>query len=120
MSNRTITLIGHLGGDPETRYTKTGKMLVEFSVASSEKRTDSDGNKTELTTWFKCTAWNGYADVLDRLSQSGALKKGRQVYVTGPVSASAYISTKTGEPTASLEVMVDKLLLLGKGDRDPE
>ena len=104
--------IGNLGADAVTKYTKSGTMLVEFRMGCKEPGKDRDGNERP-TQWVKCTAWNGYAEVLDRLAQSGFLAKGRQVFVRGTVSTSAY-TNKDGEPQASLECRVDDLQLLGR------
>ena len=44
-----IIVIGHLGGDPEMRYTPNGQAVTSFSVASSHKYTTSDGERREET-----------------------------------------------------------------------
>ena len=44
--NKTI-LIGRLGGDPEGRYTPSGRSYTSFSIATDEYWTDSDKNKKE-------------------------------------------------------------------------
>ena len=42
-----VFLIGHLGGDPEARYTKTGRPVASFSVATNESWKQSDGSMKE-------------------------------------------------------------------------
>lgn len=32
-----ITFVGHLGGDPEMRYTPSGKPVTSFNVASNDQ-----------------------------------------------------------------------------------
>ncbi len=39
-----IIVIGHLGRDPEMRYTPGGQGVTSFSVASSRKYTTSSGD----------------------------------------------------------------------------
>ncbi len=76
-----IILVGNLGRDPETRYTPNGNMNVQFSMAVSRRWNDQSGQQQEQTTWFRITAWGRLAETLDRLSQSGSLVKGKQVYI---------------------------------------
>ena len=39
-----VTLIGNLGKDPEIRSTKQGDEIATFSLATSERWVDKDGN----------------------------------------------------------------------------
>lgn len=117
-----ITLIGNLGRDPETRYTPSGAMNVSFSIAVSRRWTDQAGQAQEKTTWFRVTAWRRLAEILDQLSQSGALVKGKQVYVAGTIELREY-QGQQGEQRVSLDVTADEVQLLGTrdgGDREPQ
>jgi len=73
-----IIIIGHLGRDPEMKYTPDGKAVTTFSVASSRKYITSSGEQREETEWFNCSAWGKLADVCNEY-----LTKGKQVYVEG-------------------------------------
>ena len=101
--NKTIVL-GNLGRDPEMRYTPNGKAVCNFSIASTDSFT-RDGEKQGVTTWFRCTAWDKFAETCNNI-----LKKGSQVLVEGRVSVSAY--EKDGEPRASLELTVRDLIVV--------
>ena len=107
-----VTLIGNLGRDPETRYTPSGVMNVQFSVASSRRGTDQNGQQQERTTWFRVTAWRKLAEILDQLTQNGALVKGKQVYVYGNIEAREY-QDQQGQMRTSLDVTADDFQLLG-------
>ena len=48
-----IIVVGHLGRDPELRYTSDGTAVCNFSVATSERRKDRNGEMQETTTWFR-------------------------------------------------------------------
>ena len=52
-----IIVIGHLGRDPEMRYTPNGQGVTSFSVATSRKYTTSTGEQREETEWFNCAAF---------------------------------------------------------------
>lgn len=107
-----VTLIGNLGRDPETRYTPSGAMNVNFSLAVSRRWNDQGGQQQERTTWFRVTGWGRLAEIMDQLTQSGALGKGRQVFVQGTIELQEY-QTQQGETRQSLEVRADEFQLLG-------
>ncbi|HEV2107184.1 MAG TPA: single-stranded DNA-binding protein [Thermomicrobiales bacterium] len=113
-----IILIGNLGRDPETRYTPTGRMNVQFSMAVSRRYNDSSGQQQEQTSWFRVTGWGRLAETMDKLSQSGALTKGKQVYVEGRLEAREY-QDQSGQNRTSLDVTASELQLLGsRADSD--
>lgn len=111
-----VHLIGNLGGDPETRYTKSGNMNVSFSLAVNKKFTDASGQQQSKTHWYRCTAWNKQAETLDKLAQNGWLTKGNQVFVRGDLDFSEW-TTQNGESRYTVEVNVGRLQLCG-GKRD--
>lgn len=49
MSINKVILVGKLGKDPELRYTPTGTPIVTFSLATSEKFKDRDGQDRYIT-----------------------------------------------------------------------
>ena len=73
-----LGLIGRLGRDPETRYTKSGAPVVNFSIATDESWKDRSGNKQERTTWHDIVAWSAQAEFVQNY-----LRKGRLVYIEG-------------------------------------
>src|SRR5438094_753962 len=44
-------LIGHLGKDPEIRYTADGSPVANFSLATNEFWVDKNGTRQERTQW---------------------------------------------------------------------
>ena len=114
MFSQTI-VVGNLGRDPEMRYTSGGVPVCSFSVAHTEKWTDSHGAAQEKTTWFRVSAWNKLAENCHEY-----LKKGREVMVIGTIDASAYISKDTNEPKASLKLNAQTVRFLGGGRGDSE
>lgn len=116
-STAKVTIVGNLGGDPETRYTPSGKMNVRFSIATNRRFTDQSGQLQERTTWFRITAWGGLAETMDRLAQNGALSKGKQVFVEGRLDANEY-QDQQGQTRTSLDVFANEILLLGSRPDD--
>lgn len=116
MSLAKVSIIGNLGRDPETRYTPTGALNVQFSVAASRKWKDNTGQQQEKTTWFRVTAWGKLAETLNNLTERGYLGKGKQVYVEGRVELNEY-TANDGTTRSSLDVNATEVQLLGsRGD----
>ncbi len=100
-----ITLIGNLGGDPETRYTPQGTLVVNFSLAVNNRRRDAQGNQQDTTNWYRISAFGRLAETMVNLSERGFLTKGKQVYVEGPFEAREWTGND-GQTRTSLDVTV--------------
>lgn len=106
-----ITIVGHLGKDPEIRYTPDGQAVCNFSVATSERRKDRTGEAQEFTTWFKITVWGKRAEVANQY-----LVKGKQVYIEGTLRQEEW-TDREGAKRTSLVVNASDFQFLGtKGD----
>jgi single-strand DNA-binding protein len=106
MYQKTI-IVGHLGRDPEMRYTPSGVPVTSFSVATNRRWTGSDGQQQEKTTWFRVTAWRRLAETCNQY-----LSKGRLVLVEGEIDTSAWLS-QDGEARATLELNARTVQFLG-------
>ena len=106
---QSVTVIGHLGRDPEMRYTSSGVAVTNFSVATSRKWTDAAGTQQERTTWFKISAWRKLAEVCNQY-----LHKGQLVMVEGEIDASAWTG-QDGTAKATLELTARTVKFLSKG-----
>lgn len=111
--NRAI-LIGRLGKDPETFTTQAGKKIVSFSLATSERWRDQNGERQERTTWHQVKVFNdGLAKVAEQW-----LKKGSQVYIEGQIAYRKY--EKDGIERVATEIVLNQfgstLVLLDSKD----
>lgn len=70
-------LIGNLGKDPELREVQ-GKPVCAFSMATTERWKDQQGNRQERTEWHRIVAWYELATTCARY-----LKKGSRIYIEG-------------------------------------
>ena len=109
-----IMLIGHLGKDPEIRYTADGTPVATFSLATSESWTDKNGSRQEHTEWHTIVAWTRLADLSKRF-----LSKGRQVYVEGRIRSREW-NDKDGNKRRSTEVIATQMVLLGSRPQGTE
>jgi len=104
-----MQIIGNLGKDCVVN-TVSGKNVINFTVAHTEKYKDSQGNQQEKTTWVDCAYWT------DRTAIAQYLVKGKQVYVEGQPEARSF-QRNDGTPGASLSLRVREVQLLGgRGD----
>lgn len=84
MVNKVI-IVGNLGKDPEVRFDASGKAMAKFPVATSEKWTDTHGQKQEKVEWHNVVVWGKQAE-----SCGQYLAKGRQVYIEGAIRTRTY------------------------------
>lgn len=100
-----MQVIGNLGKDCVVN-TVSGKNVINFTVAHTEKYKDSQGNQQEKTTWVDCAYW------VERTALAQYLTKGKQVFVEGQPEARSF-QRNDGTPGASLSLRVRDVQLLG-------
>lgn len=108
MSFNKITIVGYLGRDPELKHTPQGHAVCKFSVATTEKRKNAQGEAEELTTWFRVTVWGRQAELANEY-----LSKGRQVYLEGRLRLEEYVD-REGHTRISPEVTALDIQFLGQ------
>jgi single-strand DNA-binding protein len=106
-----VMIIGHVGRDPEMRYTPGGRPVTSFSVATSRSWTSSEGERREETEWFNIVAWGNLAEIC-----KAHLTRGQQVYVEGRLQTRGW-EDETGKKHFRTEVVANEMILLG--DRRP-
>ena len=108
--NRVI-LIGHLGKDPEIRYTQAGEPIANFSLATNEVWNDKSGQRQERTEWHRVEIFGKAAQVAKEY-----LSKGRAVYIEGSLRYDEW-TDKDGNKRNTTRVRVSgpnsRLVLLG-------
>lgn len=106
-----VQLIGRLGADPELKYTQNQVPVCNFTLATSEKRKDVQGNLQEQTEWHRIVCWNKIAE-----SSSIYLKKGSQCYVEGKLVTRSWEDNQ-GVKRYTTEIMASTVTFLdSKGD----
>jgi single-strand DNA-binding protein len=102
-----IIIIGHLGNEPEMRYTNTGVPVSSFSVATSKSWTAADGQHQTKTVWFRVSAWNKQAEVCAQY-----LHKGSKVQVVGEIEEPRVFTDRDGNARSSLEMRANNVTFL--------
>jgi len=109
--NQTI-IMGHLGADPEVRFTSGGQKVTTLRVAANQRR----GGKDE-TLWWRVTIWGEQFDKI-----MPYFKKGSAVVVSGEMLKPEIYNNKDGQPQISLNLVAHHLAFppYGKGDRQEQ
>ncbi len=68
-----VQLIGRLGKDPESRFTPTGKKVVHFSLAVSNRWKSAEGEAKESTEWVNIEAWGRLGEICQQYLHKGSL-----------------------------------------------
>lgn len=89
-----IMIAGHLGADPEVRFTSSGKKVTTLRVATNARR----GN-TEETIWWRVTIWGEQFDKMIPY-----FKKGSAVVVFGEMQKPEIFTDRDGKPQISMNL----------------
>lgn len=104
-----VTLIGYAGNEPKVlKETKNGK-FVRFSLATTLKYTDKQGNQQQKTEWHTVYANNGRGTALAAHLQKGAL-----LAVVGDIRYSKWKDNETGQTHHAAGIHASDVKFLGK------
>lgn len=101
-----VTLIGRLGKDPELRYTPAGTPLAKFTLATSRKFIDREGQKQEKTEWHRIVVWRKLAEICGQY-----LFKGKQVMIEGRIEYGSY--EKDGVKHYTTDIIAENMEMMG-------
>ncbi|HON11101.1 MAG TPA: single-stranded DNA-binding protein [Chitinispirillaceae bacterium] len=110
--NKAI-LIGHLGKDPDVRSTAGGQPVATFSLATSERFTDRNGQRQDRTEWHTVVAWGKLAELAGQY-----LKKGRSVYVEGRITTRSW-DDRDGNKRYKTEIVATQIQFLSGSGNGP-
>jgi single-strand DNA-binding protein len=106
-------IIGHLGRDPELRYTPEGMAVANLAVATNETWKDKDGERQERTEWHRIVLFGKPAEIAGEY-----LKKGSLAYFEGRLQTRKW-QTQDGQDRYTTEIVAERLRMLGgRGERD--
>ena len=106
-----VILVGNLGKDPEVKYLDNGVAVANFSLATTEKYKNKEGEKVSQTEWHNIVLWRGLAEVAEKY-----LKKGASVYIEGKIKTRKW-EDKDGNTRYNTEILADNMTMLG-GKKD--
>ena len=104
-----VMLIGNIGKDPEIRVNQTtGRKVVTFSLATSRRYRDNNGEQKEQTDWHNIVGYGKVADVFEQLQ----IRKGTTLYVEGAIQNRSWINQATQQKQYTTEVIIENFQLL--------
>ena len=107
-----VILLGNVGKDPEIRSTPGGAIVANFSLATSDRFQDAQGNWQDRTEWHSLVAFKRNAEII-----RDYVKKGAKLYVEGKLQTRNWDDKETGKKLYRTEVVVfDLSLLSGRDD----
>ena len=112
MSVNKVFLLGRVGKDVEVKEVG-GVKCAAFTIATSERFKDKNGEVKENTEWHNVVAWRATADICERF-----VHKGDQVYLEGKIKYRTWESN--GEKRYATDIVADKVELLTKREGSAE
>lgn len=106
-----ITIAGHLGADPEVRFTSSGQKVTTIRVAARARK----GSKGDDTIWWRVTIWGEQFDKMIPY-----LKKGSPLIVVGELSKPEIFTSRDGQPQVSMNITAHNLLFSPFGKPDAQ
>jgi len=104
--------IGNVGKDPEVRVTQSGDVVVNMSIAITEKYKAKDGTQKEVTEWVRLVFFGKLAEIVQQY-----ITKGMQIYVEGKLKTEKY--DKDGQTHYVTKVVGEKMQMLGSKSDKP-
>src|SRR4030042_856567 len=127
MSFQTIIIAGHLGRDPEMRYTPAGQAVTNFNLATNRQYTDLSGRcggrcaASRKHTWFRVSAWGKTAENCNQYLHKGSLVLVEGRLVCDPETGGPRLYTRQdGSPASSFEVSASTVRFLSGRDGEDE
>jgi single-strand DNA-binding protein len=109
-----LSIIGHLGADPELRYTPAGKAVANMRVAVNNGTKQPDGSWSDDTLWVGVSAWEEAGE-----RAADQLRKGNLVYVEGQLDVRDY-TDRDGVARYAVEMKFARIQSLERRDRTEE
>jgi single-strand DNA-binding protein len=102
-----VILLGNVGKDPEIRSTPGGTMVANFTLATSDRFQDAQGNWQDRTEWHSLVAFKRTAEIV-----RDYVKKGSKLYIEGKLTTRSWEDKETKQKKYRTEIVVFDLSLL--------
>jgi single-strand DNA-binding protein len=102
-----VILLGNVGKDPEIRSTGGGTMVANFTLATSDRFQDAQGNWQERTEWHNLVAFKRTAEIV-----RDYVKKGSKLYIEGKIQTRSWDDKESGQKKYRTEIIVNDMSLL--------
>jgi single-strand DNA-binding protein len=106
-----VFLLGNVGKDPEIRSTPSGTMVANFTLATSDRTQDPQGNWQDRTEWHNLVAFKRTAEIV-----RDYVKKGSKLFIEGKIQTRSWEDKDTKAKRYRTEIIVNDLSLLSGRD----
>src|SRR5271168_496445 len=107
-----VIFLGNVGKDPEIRSTPNGVIVANFTLATSDRFQDAQGNWQDRTEWHNLVTFKRTAEIV-----RDYVKKGTKLYVEGKLQTRSWDDKESGQKRYKTEIVVfDLSLLSGRDD----
>lgn len=113
MSVNKVILIGNVGKDPEVRYLDGNKVVAKFSLATSERYKDRNGNNVDQTEWHNIEMWDEMAKLAEKY-----VKKGKSLYIEGKIKTEKWTDKETNQERQSKTIRATQMTFLSSGNSE--
>lgn len=113
MINKAI-LVGRLGTDPETRFSREGANVCNFTIATDESYKDKAGEKNQRTEWHRIVTFGKLAEICGNY-----LVKGKLVYIEGRIQTRSW-EDKDGVKRFTTEIVASDMKMLDAKGKDAQ
>ena len=96
--DNVMIFAGNLTADPTLKYTPTGRVVTNFSIASNRRWSDQSGATREYVTYIDCQVWGALAENVAEF-----LKKGQRITVNGIMDQESW-QTDSGDKRSRLRL----------------
>ena len=103
-----VLLIGHLGADPESRFTTSGSAVTNFNLATNESWRSAEGDTKEKTEWHRVVLFGKMAE-----TAAEYMKKGQLVFIEGRLQTRSW-EDKDKVKRYTTEILCDNFTMLGR------
>lgn len=103
-----VFLLGLVGKDPEVKSTASGMTIASFSMATTDRQKDAQGNWSDKTEWHSLVSFGRTAEIV-----RDYVKKGSPLFVQGKIQTRSWDDKQSGKKQYRTEIVVDELSLVG-------
>lgn len=99
--------IGHIGQQPEIKYSAGGSAIANISLACGDDYKDKQGQKVEQTNWIRAVAFGKTAELIESY-----VNKGDKLYISGKQVTRKW-QAQDGSDRYTTEININQIEFLG-------
>ena len=102
MNVNKVILVGRLTRDPEKKIIPSGQTVTNFSIATSRKWKNQEGQEQEKTEFHNIIAWAKRGEVIAQY-----MTKGQEIYLEGRLETRNWEDQESGKKMYRTEIVME-------------